>query len=234
MHNLRHSMIPRSRSVLMKAFPHLYRQSLIRKNVVGTNPRIMIDVGCGEGAIIRCFRELGGSTDTSYIVGLDLFYPYLLRSKAAYDDVMLCDIRRLPLRNECCDVALLIEVIEHLKKSDGTKLLDELEALCTGTILVATHVGFSGKSELEDQNPFQAHRSGWVPEEFEGRGYSVHGFGGFSFLRDEKGKVLGTSKFNHIVHRLFTVITQVFTYSAVRSAYEMFCIKRSAFRNSSL
>lgn len=34
MYNLKQSIIPKSRSVLMKAFPHLYRQSLIHENVL--------------------------------------------------------------------------------------------------------------------------------------------------------------------------------------------------------
>lgn len=209
----------------MKAFPNLYRESLVHRNVIRTRPETIIDLGCGKGVLMRSFHELGWSIDKSYLVGLDLFHAYLRTSKAQYDDVVLCDIRMLPLRSKCCDLALLIDVIEHLEKSDGIDLLDGLESACKETILVATHVGFSEKSELEDNNSLQAHRSGWSPAEFESRGYVVHGFGGFRFLRDGRGRVTGTSRLDHMIRRFLSVVTQVFTHGRVGSAYEMLCIK---------
>lgn len=143
----------------------------------------VVDVGCGKGRFYGRLkiidRVLGlGKINSAYSIGFDIYLPYLRVAKKVYDDAVLCDVRFLPLRPKCCDVVFATEVIEHLDKRHGYRLLADLHAIARKQILVTTPVGWNPKHHLEDGNPWQAHRSWWYPSEFRKLGFKVRGFGG--------------------------------------------------------
>jgi SAM-dependent methyltransferase len=133
----------------------------------------VLDVGCGKGFPARLLAKKGGFQ----IVGVDIFMPYLIMAKnaKAFQDLILADLRNLlPFRDKSFDAVICIEVIEHLKKEEGKRLLFELERVAKKKVIVTTPVGFV-KHPSENGNPFSIHRSSWHPYEFKEMGYTVRG-----------------------------------------------------------
>jgi hypothetical protein len=74
----------------------------------------------------------------------------------------------------------LLDVIEHLEKSDGQNLLRAAMKKATQQIVVFTPLGFQKQEYAEGEKDawgmngthWQTHRSGWVPDEF--HGWKIH------------------------------------------------------------
>jgi len=86
-----------------------------------------LDIGCGKGKWGYLLKT--SHKPPSYIVGGDIDLSNLRYAKKhkTYDDVVLLDGRHLPFRDDSFDIVLAIEVIEHMEKIEGQKLLDEAE-----------------------------------------------------------------------------------------------------------
>lgn len=91
--------------------------------------------------------------------------------------VLACEwdecLRLLPPRS--VDSVFLIDVIEHLEKEEALRLLDATVALARGQVVIKTPVGFFPQCEGAESDNWgldgverQIHRSGWLPEEFDG------------------------------------------------------------------
>ena len=137
--------------------------------------KTIIDFGCGYGKwahLIRC--EIGKGSNTSYIVGCDIYKPYLRQVKKynPYDDLVLCDVRRPPFHARCCDIALALEVLEHLEKHEAILFLQELPQLAKQITLISTPRDFYPQNVLGG-NQYQRHRSAWTADELKSRGYMV-------------------------------------------------------------
>ncbi|MEM3871082.1 MAG: class I SAM-dependent methyltransferase [Nitrososphaeria archaeon] len=139
----------------------------------------LLDVGCGRGiigAMVRIYRT------PKRLVGIDAFRPYLdfCRHHNFYDELYEYDLRNsLPFSDKEFDVATCIEVIEHLPKNDGARLLLELERIAKKVIITTPNIFFPQKNY--DDNPFQKHLSIWSAEDFRELGYEVRGVGDFMF-----------------------------------------------------
>ncbi|MCL0053366.1 class I SAM-dependent methyltransferase, partial [Dehalococcoidales bacterium] len=145
----------------------------IRK--LSTKETAILDLGCGKGEAIKL---LFGKDKLNYkICGVEIFRPYILeaKQKGIYTDLILADVRNLPFKSKSFDVLLLLEVIEHLTKEKGAKLLKEMERIARKGIIVRTPKGFLRKEKIEDSNPFQEHISSWEPKELRNLGYKVKG-----------------------------------------------------------
>jgi SAM-dependent methyltransferase len=163
---------------IMKNFVYLLPHSAFRGILwqhICKEARSFLDVGCGTGEVMKVvnLRENG-----NYRVGVDIFRPSLkwCRKNQIYDEVILCDIRHLPFRNGSSDVAFCVEVIEHLPKDDGYRLIEDLEGLSLKQVLFELPVGTGPtRGHLWDGNVYQLHRSGWTFDEFRKKGYKVRG-----------------------------------------------------------
>jgi 2-polyprenyl-3-methyl-5-hydroxy-6-metoxy-1,4-benzoquinol methylase len=141
------------------------------------NIESMIDVGCGRGivgAIVRIYR------DPKRVVGVDVFKPYLdfCEKMGSYTELLQWDLRTLPLPfddNEF-DLAVALEVLEHMPKTKGLFLVKELERIAKRIIISTPTIFFS--QSLYDGNRFQKHISIWHYNEFKQKGYIVRGVGG--------------------------------------------------------
>lgn len=69
------------------------------------------------------------------------------------------------------DVAIASELIEHLDKSEGYRLLEIMRESFPLSI-VTSPIGFMSQGEMYG-NPYQVHKTGWKPEELELAGFSV-------------------------------------------------------------
>lgn len=101
----------------------------------------LLDVGCGDQSPINFFaRRL------PYTVGIDAFEPAIATSRAhrihdEYRCMNVLDIEKeIPDRSFDCAVAL--DLIEHLTKEDGLRLLGAMERIARRKVVVFTPQGF--------------------------------------------------------------------------------------------
>lgn len=135
----------------------------------------VVDVGCGKGIngyVLRTTRDLEGAT----LIGLDVNEWFLdfCKHHRVYDKYVKAKIPTLPFSDKSIDFLICTEVIEHLTKRDGQKLLSEIDRVCRGRALVSTPNVFFDTIHNKDAD---AHRSLWAPNDFRTAGYSVYGMG---------------------------------------------------------
>ena len=88
------------------------------------------------------------------------------------------DAVALPLRAKSVDAVLLLQVLEHVEKSQGLSVLEEMERVARKAVILSTPNGFV-EQDAVGGNPYQVHKSGWGIRELEALGYSVQGYEGF-------------------------------------------------------
>jgi cyclopropane fatty-acyl-phospholipid synthase-like methyltransferase len=149
--------------------------------------KLVLDVGCGKGAPMTFIKK----HMKFKAVGVDIFPPYLRISKqdGTYEDVILGDVRCLPLKDRQFDTVICIEVLEHLEKEDGEKLLSELERVARKQILITTPIS-KYEQDAYDENPYQEHKYIWKLQELRERGYRVRGAGLKGLRREETNLTL--------------------------------------------
>jgi hypothetical protein len=133
---------------------------------------MILDTACGLGSYAYKIRI--GKEGKPIIVGLDIWKPYLMKIKALrlFDDLILGDAMYLPFCSSSFDIVLASEIIEHLPKGMGKKLLSEIERISKKLVVVVTPCGFMPQDDVRG-NPYEAHLSGWNPEDFKLQGYDV-------------------------------------------------------------
>jgi SAM-dependent methyltransferase len=147
----------------------------------------VLDLACGKGKwgflLKTSYRE------AEYVVGLDMWKPNLEVAKKHYDGVVLANVTHLPFKDNSLEEGLACEVLEHLSKEDGNKMLNELERVVQKKIIVSTPHQMLEQDEIES-NPYEIHKTAWSVGELRKLGYKVYGiqfslFGRFSprFLR---------------------------------------------------
>lgn len=135
----------------------------------------IVDCGCGKGLngyLMRVTRDLKGST----LIGIDVndYFLNFCRTHKIYDKLIKHYLPTLPLPDKSVDFLICTEVIEHLQKKEGKKLLEEIDRICRGRSLVTTPNIFF---ETEPGEKEDAHHSLWSPEDFKKLGYKVYGLG---------------------------------------------------------
>ena len=131
----------------------------------------ILDLGCGRGEPMSFINR----NNQFYTVGLDIFEPYLkeCQKHRIHNEYCQGDVCKLPFRDKSFDIVLCMELLEHLDKINGEKLLGEAERVAKKQIILSTPVGPSEQDELllQDGNVFQVHKSSWQPSELKNLGY---------------------------------------------------------------
>lgn len=135
-----------------------------------------LDIGCGKGKwgyLINTSHKLPG-----FMIGGDLKVENVrhVKKHQVYDGALLFDGRYLPFRDACFDIVLALEVIEHMQKSDGYKLLSEAERVAREKVIVSTPLLGARYWYSEKE-----HVSRWTVRDLRKKGYTVRGVG-FSFF----------------------------------------------------
>jgi len=124
--------------------------------------KTLLDVGCG----IRPQRIV----DAAVHVGVDVYEPYIEKAREQID-VIKHDIRRgLPFSEDEFEIVWLGDIIEHLEKDEGCRLLEEARRVASRGVVVRSPVGFEaqeGDAWGLGGDEWQKHRSGWTPDEFD-------------------------------------------------------------------
>ena len=180
----------------------------------------ILDIGCGKGEPMmfingrRKFR----------VVGIDIFKPYLEETKrqGVYRDIILGDVRHLPLKRKSFDAVMCLEVVEHLEKEDGERLLQAMEEVARKQVILSTPVGrFEHKDNF---NPYQEHRSFWMPVELKRLGYKIRGYG-LPLIGGQKGLLARLPEPLRTIRRIIWILASFFSQFFPESAGWMICTK---------
>lgn len=178
----------------------------------------LLDVGCGADSPIKYFSK------RPYSVGVDAFIPYLRDSqrKDIHNEYVQMDILNIgaAFSGKSFDAVLASDVIEHLKREDGLRLLQMMESIARKKVIVFTPNGFLPQ-EIYDGNVHQLHLSGWEVDEMRHLGFKVIGLNGWKALRDN-----GRLKF--WPERLWTKVSslsQIFVRNHPDKAFQILCVK---------
>ena len=151
----------------------------LRKALLGC--KTILDVGCGAAPTLR---QLG----VSHCVGLEGYQPEFENAQRlnTQDEIIFGDLRNLThyFKPGQFDACIAMDVIEHLPKEDGLKLMRDMELIAKRKVVFFTPNGFLPQKQAADSD-LQAHFSGWEAEEMKGHGYDVVGMLGPKDLRGE-------------------------------------------------
>ncbi len=174
----------------------------------------ILDVGCGTTSPVPSLAPTA-----RLLVGVDI----LDRQPTRYHEFVALDLRCLRERfaPRSFDLVVALEVIEHLPKDDGWALLRDMEDLASRKVIVSTPNGFLPQEPYND-NPYQAHVSGWSVDEFRSAGYRVMGANGWKPLRVERGELRWKP---HLPWRYFSSATQHIVLRRPRLAFQLLCVK---------
>ena len=123
------------------------------------------DVGCGRGTWLKAFREHGAQVT----VGFDGPWNSQVNMLESNIRFIACDLNeKLPESTERFDLALSLEVAEHVSESSADIFVSNLVGLAEIVIFSAAYKGQGGTNHLNEQRP-----SYWA-KKFEAHGYEVY------------------------------------------------------------
>jgi len=192
---------------------------MLEREVVGSC-QTLLDIGCGEGSHV-----CGIASQIEYSVGIDSFGPSLeiAKQRGVYTETKLMsasDVRNV-FDNDSFDCVVAFDLIEHLEKADGWRLLRNMESLATKKVIVFTPNGFLPQGPLHD-NKYQVHRSGWSVSEMRMCGYRVFGIHGIKPLLCETSSPRWKPK---KFWKALSVLTQPLCLGLPKIAFQIFCVK---------
>ena len=199
---------------LLEQYPNL-----VKKEIIGSC-QTLLDVGCGTKSPVVKFSD-----KLDYSAGIDIFESSLLKNKKSkiYTEYEKMDVLEIGdvYKENSFDCVLASELIEHLAKEDGLRLIAMMEKIAKKKVIVFTPNGYLQQDEY-DGNEFQIHRSGWHPLEMKKMGYRVIGIRGWKPLRGKYGIIKWWPK---EFWRRISLLTQPITEKFPKIAFQILCVK---------
>lgn len=187
----------------------------------------VLDLGCGPDSPIQYCKNV------KYSIGVEVFEPYLKKSKAKkiHNKYYKRDILKLDFPRNSFDAVVLIEVLEHLSAKDGRKIISLASRWAKKKVIVSSPNGFIEQKEV-DNNPWQKHLSGWDYSKMSSLGFICRGLAGLKFLRQEvENDTMGDDLTSSIRLRprvfwfVVASLSQILTARAPGLAFELFSVK---------
>ncbi|HST75614.1 MAG TPA: class I SAM-dependent methyltransferase [Acetobacteraceae bacterium] len=110
-------------------------------------PRAILDVGCGLGTWLAAFGELG----VADLTGIDGYYVDRSTLLIPTDRFIASDLRRPPTLGRRFDLAICLEVAEHLPREVGTELVRYLVSAAPAVLFSAAIPGQGGLDHINEQ-----------------------------------------------------------------------------------
>ena len=178
--------------------------------------RIILDLGCGPRPAARLIFP------RATLVGVDAFRPNLLEATKArmVDHALLADVSRPPFKDDRFDAVLALDVIEHIPKEAGFRLIASMRSLARKRVVLLTPNGYVPQ---ESSNPLNRHVSGWTVSELRSLGFLVYGIGGWKPLRVEFARCAGP--FPRVM-AVASAMTQGTIFKRPENAYHLLAVAR--------
>lgn len=148
---------------------------IVLPEIATSSKKQFLDVGCGFGTWGKLVRR---GSYASYLIGLDIWKPYLakLKEQRVYDDLVLADAANLPFNERSFDVVIACEIIEHLPRERGPLMRIQCERVAREKVILSTP-NYHLRQREARSNPFEEHVSFWKDSDFKKAGYKVRGVG---------------------------------------------------------
>ena len=190
------------------------------QNTIVGNCSTLLDIGCGACSPLR---EVASQME--YSVGVDAFGPALeaSRENKVHSEHVLMEVSELSQRFEAdsFDCVAATDLIEHLSKEDGLKLLADMERIACRKVVIFTPNGFLPQ-QAYDGNDYQVHLSGWSVSEMRERGYRVIGMNGWKPLRGERALLRWWPR---LFWEPISFLTQSLVTNRTERAFQILCVK---------
>jgi predicted TPR repeat methyltransferase len=143
--------------------------------IIPMMPGSVLDLGCGYGTwgfLLRThldvfYGRIAPHEWRTRIVGVELFEPYIqAHQRHLYSEIRIADIRDVAEEDEPFDVIIAGDVIEHLDKADGERVVERMYARAQRALVVNIPLGPNWEHPEEYGNPGELHRSVWEPPDF--------------------------------------------------------------------
>jgi SAM-dependent methyltransferase len=136
--------------------------TMVRTIMEDLKPTSAVDVGCGTGALLEALRNNGCT-----VFGLEYANAALRYCRERRLDVAKFDLENDSFRvARTFDIALSMEVAEHLPESVADRYVDLLTSLSSVVVLTAAPPGQTGTDHVNEQLPAY-----WISK-FERRGFA--------------------------------------------------------------
>lgn len=147
---------------------------LVVNNLLGSS---FLDVGCGAGKWGYLLKKYRWTDGPVHVTGLDAFEPHItsLRNEKVYDELVHSSAIPLPFPDKSFDSAIAVEILEHLERPDGLRLISELQRVCRQSFVVSTpnfHWLREGKETRYGFSEYEAHRYNFLYPEFRTLGFT--------------------------------------------------------------
>lgn len=139
-------------------------------------PASVIDVGCGIGTFLHVFKEQG----VKDVLGIDGKWVNKEQLYISNEEFLEANLEEPIKINRTCDLAICLEVAEHLEVAAADVIIDSLTSLSKTIVFSAATWKQGGQNHLNEQ-PF----SYWK-EKFEKRGFTLIDFFRPVFWNDER------------------------------------------------
>lgn len=128
-----------------------------------SNPKSVVDVGCGLGTWLKIFKKHG----ISDILGIDGNYIDKTKLHIDKNNFLLHDLTAPLIYHKRFDLALCLEVAEHLPENKADNLVNTLTDLADTILFSAALPDQGGQNHINEQS-----FSYWV-QKFNNKGYIV-------------------------------------------------------------
>lgn len=188
--------------ILPFTYPWFFRRFL-------NDSKTVLDVGCGDGTFMALINKDGNFK----ITGVEIFPEYVKRAKetGVYEKVIEKDVMKINFSPKSFDAAVCSQVIEHLKKPDGIKLISKISEIAKEVVIIGTPNGHYSQG-VYDENVYQKHLSEWRVEDFQKMGFKVYGqatkliYGEKGYLRSWWAQFVAVRYLLYIISYIFSWI----------------------------
>lgn len=157
-----------------------FHLSWLGNEIITIDPKSILDIGVGFGAMGVIFRELTDLKHERYfkkdwrvkIDGIEIYEKYLTKlHKYIYNKIYIGDACEVIDKVGEYDLIYLGDVLEHIEKEQGRELLEKAK-IKARTLVISTPVDIGHQKAILGNN-HEAHISQWYKEDFEGADISI-------------------------------------------------------------